>query len=140
MLRKQRQVLREQASWPSAPTSLSSCAGFVGALSHSSLEKGMATHSSILAWRTPWIEAPGRLQSIRSQRVRHDSATDTFIFTFFPPLSICVFWSLCPQAREQCARAQEEGEKWALPFPLLLQSYLCPLSSHSPQRAALDHL
>ena len=36
------------------------------------LEEGMATHSSILAWRIPWIEEPGRLQSIGSQRVRHD--------------------------------------------------------------------
>ena len=36
------------------------------------LERGMATHSSILAWRTPWIEEPGGLQSIASQRVRHD--------------------------------------------------------------------
>ena len=36
------------------------------------LEEGMATHSSILAWRTLWIEEPGGLQSIGSQRVRHD--------------------------------------------------------------------
>ena len=36
------------------------------------LEEGMATHSSILAWRIPWIEEPGRLQSIGSQRVGHD--------------------------------------------------------------------
>ena len=36
------------------------------------LEEGMATHSSILAWRIPWTEEPGRLQSIGSQRVRHD--------------------------------------------------------------------
>ena len=36
------------------------------------LEKGMATHSSILAWRIPWTEAPGRLQSKRSQRAGHD--------------------------------------------------------------------
>ena len=36
------------------------------------LEKGMATHSSILAWRIPWAKEPGGLQSIRSQRVRHD--------------------------------------------------------------------
>ena len=35
------------------------------------LEKGMATHSSILAWRIPWTEEPGRLQSIGSHRVRH---------------------------------------------------------------------
>ena len=36
------------------------------------LERGMATHSSILAWRTPWTEEAGGLQSIGSQRVRHD--------------------------------------------------------------------
>ena len=36
------------------------------------LEEGMATHSSILAWRTPWTEEPGGLQSMGSQRVRHD--------------------------------------------------------------------
>ena len=36
------------------------------------LEKGMATHSSILAWEIPWTEEPGGLQSLGSQRVRHD--------------------------------------------------------------------
>ena len=36
------------------------------------LEKGMASHSSILAWRISWTEEPGRLQSIGSQRVGHD--------------------------------------------------------------------
>ena len=36
------------------------------------LEKGMATHSSILAGRIPWAEEPGGLQSIESQRVGHD--------------------------------------------------------------------
>ena len=35
------------------------------------LEKGMATQSSILAWRIPWTEDPGRLQSMESQKVRH---------------------------------------------------------------------
>ena len=35
------------------------------------LEKEMATHSSILAWKIPWMEEPGRLQSMGSQRVRH---------------------------------------------------------------------
>ena len=36
------------------------------------LEEEMATHPSILAWRIPWIEEPGGLQSMGSQRVRHD--------------------------------------------------------------------
>ena len=37
-----------------------------------SLEKGIVTHSSILAWRIPWTEEPGGPQSMRSQRVGHD--------------------------------------------------------------------
>ena len=41
----------------------------------------MATHSSILAWRIPWTEEPGGLQSMESQRVRHALATDTFTNT-----------------------------------------------------------
>ena len=36
------------------------------------LEKGMATHTSILAWRIPWAEKSGALQSMRLQRVEHD--------------------------------------------------------------------
>ena len=36
------------------------------------LEKEMATHSSILAWKIPWTEEPGRLQSVGLQRVGHD--------------------------------------------------------------------
>ena len=39
-------------------------------------EKGMATHSSILAWRIPWTEVPGRLQPMRLQRVGHDFFID----------------------------------------------------------------
>ena len=37
-----------------------------------SLEKGMATHPSTLAWRIPWTEEPDELQSIKLQRVRHN--------------------------------------------------------------------
>ena len=39
------------------------------------LEKEMATHSSVLAWETPWTEEPGGLQSTGSHTVRHDHAT-----------------------------------------------------------------
>ena len=44
----------------------------------------MVTHSSILAWRIPWIEKPGRLQSMRSKRVGHD-----FTFTFNLDILFC---------------------------------------------------
>ena len=40
------------------------------------LEEEMATHSSILSWRIPWTEEPGRLQSMGLQRVGHDRATE----------------------------------------------------------------
>ena len=43
------------------------------------LEKGMATHSGIFAWRSPWIEEPGGLLSMGLQRVGHDWETNTFI-------------------------------------------------------------
>ena len=39
------------------------------------LEKGVATHSSVLAWKIPWTNKPGRLQSMESQRVGQDLAT-----------------------------------------------------------------
>ena len=47
------------------------------------LEKGKATHSSILAWRIPWTEEPGGLQSMGSQRVGHDSVANIYpVLTF----------------------------------------------------------
>ena len=50
--------------------------------------KGMATHSSTLAWRIPWTEEPGRLQSMGSPRVGHDCATN-FHFHIYITLSKC---------------------------------------------------
>ena len=44
--------------------------GFLGL--EDPLEEGMATHSGILAWRIPWTEEPGRLQSMGLHKVRHD--------------------------------------------------------------------
>ena len=45
-----------------------------------SLKKGMATHSTLLAWRIPWTKEPGRLQSMAWQRDRYDVATNSFSF------------------------------------------------------------
>ena len=47
-----------------------------------SLEKAMAPHSSTRAWKIPWTEEPGRLQSMGSLRVGHDWATSLSLFTF----------------------------------------------------------
>ena len=46
------------------------------------VEKAMAPHSSTLAWKIPWMEESGRLQSMGSRRVRHDWATSLSLFTF----------------------------------------------------------
>ena len=55
----------------------SSCNAWVQSLGQENpLEKEMAMHSSILAWKIPWTEEPGGLQSMGSQRVGHDWATD----------------------------------------------------------------
>ena len=48
------------------------------------MEKAMAPHSSTLAWKIPWMEEPGRLQSMGSLRVGHDWATSLSLFTFMP--------------------------------------------------------
>ena len=49
---------------------------------HGILEKAMAPHSSTLAWKIPWMEEPGELQSLGSRRVRQDWATSLSLFTF----------------------------------------------------------
>ena len=59
------------------------------------LEKGMATHSSLLVWRILWTKEPGRLQSIESQKVRHKRASDTFTFMAKNMLNFSIFlWTL----------------------------------------------
>ena len=56
------------------------------------LEKEMATHSSILAWKIPWTAKPGRLQSMGSQRVGHDLGTSLhftrFVITFTAAVTV----------------------------------------------------
>ena len=49
---------------------------------HHIKEKAMAPHSSTLAWKIPWMEEPGRLQSMGSLRVGHDWVTSLSLFTF----------------------------------------------------------
>ena len=54
-------------------------------------EKGMATHSSLLAWKIPWTEEPGRLQSMVLQRVRHDWATNISLWYWCAIMVVLVF-------------------------------------------------
>ena len=66
-------------------------------------EKRMATHSNILAWRIPWTEEPGGLQSMGLQRIRHDWATYTHththshsIYSYYKILHIFSMWYNIP--------------------------------------------
>ena len=62
------------------------------------LDKEMATHSSILAWRIPWTEESGGLQSIGSQRVGHERSNWTCIHTYQ-----CLYkWSCCCLVTKSC--------------------------------------
>ena len=62
------------------------------------LEKEMVTHSSILAWRIPWMEKPGRLQTMGSQRVGHDWATSLSLsFTMNMGVHVSFWASLVAQ-------------------------------------------
>ena len=73
------------------------------------LEKGMATHSSILAWRIPWTEKPGGLQSMGLQRVGHDLATEQECthskLDHFIPLVTLMLWE-DGKASDLCLRRQ----------------------------------
>ena len=73
------------------------------------LEKEMVTHSSILAWKVPWTEDPGRLQSIWSQRIRHD-------------------WSdwACTHTRNWLALQSTRSTPLSAPAPGAQRNYWCP--------------
>ena len=62
------------------------------------LEKEMATHSSILAWKIPWTEEPGRPQSMGSQRVGRDWATFTLLYSCIAG-GFFTFWYTCSKTR-----------------------------------------
>ena len=72
------------------------------------LEKEMATHSSILAWKIPWTKESGKLQSMLLQRVRHDWATSLSFFHFIVKgcSFMCAIWR-----RKNDAIAYEDSDK-----------------------------
>ena len=74
------------------------------------MEKAMAPHSSTLAWKIPWTEEPGRLQSMGSLRVGHDRATSLSLFTF-------MHWEkeMAPHSSTLAWRIPGTGEPGGLP-------------------------
>ena len=97
------------------------------------LKKEMASHSSILAWETPWTEEPGRLQSMRLQRVVHSYSTTTT--TKKPnPLGVCRLISV------QCDGHRDHGNNCCSGVNKaanLLQSFLHDESPHSRELASV---
>ena len=84
------------------------------------LEKGMAIHSSILAWRIPLTEEPGGLQSTESQRVRQDWVTNTF--TFF-----CKYHRVCdisPDCSRQVTLIGEEDAACVTTYLFLMRIWV----------------
>ena len=70
-----------------------------------SLEKAMIPHSSTLAWKIPWTEEPGRLQSMGSLRVGHGWTTSLSLFTF-------MHWRRKWQPQCSCLENPRDGEAW----------------------------
>ena len=90
-------------------------------------EKAMAPHSSTPAWKIPWMEEPGRLQSMGSLRVGHDWATSLSFFTF-------MHWrrKWQPTAVFLPGESQERGAWWVAVFGVTQnQTWLKWLSSSS---------
>ena len=69
----------------------------------------MATHSSILAWRIPWTEEPGGLQSMRSERVGHDGAALTHTHTHTNKLTLVVYKLI----KNLLARLAQNNKIWS---------------------------
>ena len=75
----------------------------------------MAPHSSTLAWKIPWMEEPGRLQSMGSWRVRHDWATSLSLFTFtfhFHFSLSCIGEGNGNPLQCSCLENPRDGEAW----------------------------
>ena len=74
------------------------------------LETEMSTQSSILAWRIPWTEEPGELQSMGSQRVRHDWVTELTELYYRIKKVNSVLWIL-PQLKNEWTHSRSEGSE-----------------------------
>ena len=134
--------------WLSGKESACQCRRQVGSLGHKdSLEKEMATHSSILAWETWWTEKPGMPQSVGLQRVRHDLVTKQHYYHVLgrgdgfspttaplPRLKVCVLWMpvfrpsilypSVPQLPLFSAEIWTEAERLTLSLKLVVRPYL----------------
>ena len=102
------------------------------------LEKGMATHSSVLAWRIPWIEEPSRLQSMghkeldTTKQLTLSLSFTLFIFTFFH--YIYLIKSSRWRSGKHCLPMQETEETW------ICSLCCCYMYLHTHKNAELNIL
>ena len=100
------------------------------------LEREMATHSSILAWRIPWTGEPSRLQSMGSQRVGHDWVTNTYSNTYY-----WSFWEkpmICPWKiyKNYKVRVYHEGGQKRRAEEALRSGHTCLYTERQQRRMA----
>ena len=103
------------------------------------LEKEIATHSSILAWKVPWTEDPGRLQFMGSQRVRHNWTTSLHFTSLMELRKVHGGWSLFPTNKKQRTQKGvhvQEAHRALLGFRSYIQSAL-PRELSLPERLNL---
>ena len=105
------------------------------------LEKGMATHFNILAWRIPWTEKSGRLWSMGLQRVRHNWVTNTdFSLSPFKALSYLSLWSHVCNGELDCTIPDHPGSLWIWPITPACQGSLWTLTPFNKGCIALSPL
>ena len=105
------------------------------------LEKGMATHSSILAWRIPWTEEPGGLQSMGLPRVRHDWATSPHeqprsLGQTLLQSKVCITTLIGPPDPWFCICRFNQLETTLIPWYIFIEKYL-DLSGTMPFKPVL---
>ena len=92
-----------------------------------SLEEGMATHSSTPAWRIPWTEKPGRLQSTGSQRIRHDWSNLVCRYAHYWGKTILL--TIVIVGWQEVRRTWLRRENFMVQFVQLLKHWLCDVWS-----------
>ena len=92
------------------------------------LKKAMATHSSILAWKIPWMEDPVRLQSMELQRVKHDCETSLSLFILIPACASSSPAFLMMYSTFKLNKQGDNIQPWRTPLPIWNQSVApCPV-------------
>ena len=100
------------------------------------LEKGVVTHSSVFAWRIPWTEEPGGLQSMGSQRVGYDWVTFTSMSLWLQGLWVWRRNSLNKTGVMECVMKDKQLQLWGAKLRRFLVNVVLPRISQTDQTSA----